>query len=106
MAAGSLTRQSAVQHAVLVGDLGIGGACAVVENLLDAAGRVGVEHEDLAEVGVRGLEQVEPVALGLAERLLVAEDDLFGVVVQLAEGDEAAPLLDDLPVPGTMKRCA
>jgi hypothetical protein len=46
-------------------------------------------------VRVRGLEQVEPVALGLGERLLVAEDDLLGVVVQLAEGDKAAPLLDD-----------
>ena len=85
-----------VQHAVLVGDLGVGGPGAVVQNLLDAAGRVGVEHEDLPEMRVRGLEQVEPVALGLAERLLVAEDHLLGVLVQLAEGDEAAPLLDDL----------
>jgi hypothetical protein len=93
MAAGSLTLPQPVEHAVLVGDLGFGGAVAVVENLLDAAGGVGVEHEDLPEVRVRGLEQVEPVALGLGEGLLVAEDHLFGVVVQLAEGDEsrAAP---------------
>ena len=84
----------AVQHAVFVGDFGVGGAAAVVENLLHAAGGIGVEHEDLAEVGARGLEQVEAVALGLGERLLMAEDDLVGIVVKLAEGDEAAALLD------------
>ena len=94
MAAGSLTRQSAMQDAVFVGDFGVGGAVAFVENLFDAAGGIGVEHEDLAEVGVRGLEQVEAVALGLGERLLVAEDNLLGVVVELAERDEAAAFLD------------
>ena len=86
----------AVQHAVLVGDLGFGGAVAFVENLLHAAGGVGVEHEDLAEVGVGGLEQVQAVALGLGERLLVAEDDLLGVFVDLAEGDKAAALFYDV----------
>src|SRR6202041_2936527 len=30
----------------------------------------------------------------LGESLLVAEDDLVGVIVQLAQGDEAAPLLN------------
>ena len=84
-----------MEDAVLVGDFGFGGAAAVVENLLHAAGGVGVEHEDLAEVGVGGLEQVEAVAFGLGKGLLVAEDDLLGVVVELAEGDKAAPLLDD-----------
>ena len=95
----------AVQNAVLVGDFGVGGTAAVVENLLHAAGRVGVEHEDLAEVRVGGLEQVEAVAFGLGERLLVAEDDLLGVLVELAEGDKAAPLLDLHRLPGTRKRC-
>jgi hypothetical protein len=84
-----------VQDAVLIGDFGFGGAVAVVENLLHAAGGVGVEHEDLAEVRVGGLQQVKPVALGLGEGLLVAEDDLLGVVVELAESDEAAALLHD-----------
>ena len=93
MAAGIADAPQAVQHAILVGDFGFGGAVPVVENLLHAAGGVGVEHEDLAEVRARGLEQVEAVALGLGERLFVAEDDLLGVVVQLAEGDKAAPLL-------------
>ena len=40
-------------------------------------------------------EQVEPVALGLRQRLLVAEDDLVGVVVQLAQSDKSPPLLYD-----------
>jgi hypothetical protein len=55
-------------------------------------------------VRVRGLEQVEPVALGLGERLLVAEDHLLGVVVQLAQGDKAARSFT-ISVPGTLKRC-
>ncbi len=71
------------------------GPAPVVENLLHAAGRIRVEHEDLPEVRVRGLQQVEPVALGLGERLLVAEDHLVGVIVQLAQRDKAAPLLHD-----------
>ncbi len=82
-----------VQHAVLVGDLGLGRTGALVENLLHAAGRVRVEHEYLPEVRMGGLEQVEPVALGLGERLFVAEDHLLGVLVQFTDGDEAAPLL-------------
>src|ERR1035438_6236092 len=85
----------AVEDAVLVGDFGFGGPAAVEEGLFHAGGGVGVEHEDLAEVGVGGLEQVEAVALGLGEGLLVAEDDLFGVVMELAEGDKAAALFHD-----------
>ena len=84
----------AVQDAVLVGDFGVGGACTFVEDLFDAAGGIGVEHENLAEVGMGGLEQVQAVALGLGEGLLVAEDDLVGVLVKSAEGDEAAAFLD------------
>src|ERR1039458_1307130 len=84
-----------MQHTVVVGSLGVGGTGAVIQNLLDAAGRVGIEHENLAIMRVRGLEQLQSVTLGLAERLLVAEDDLFGVLMQLAEGDKTAPFLDD-----------
>ena len=68
----------AVQHAVLVGDLGLGWSVAVIEDGLDGAGGVGIEHEDLAEVGVGGLEKIEAVALGLGEGLLMTEDDLLG----------------------------
>ena len=83
----------AVKNAVLVGDFGLGGAVAVVEDLLDASGGVGVEHEDLSEVGAGGFEEVEAVVFGLGEGLLVAEDDLLGVLVELAEGNKTSPLL-------------
>ena len=84
----------AVQNAVFVGDFCIGGTGAVVENLFNAAGRVGVEHEDLAEVGAGGLEQVETIAFRFGEGLLVAKYDLVGILMQTAEGDESAALLD------------
>ena len=102
MAAGSLISPEAMQHAVFVGDFRFGGAVAVVENLFDAAGGVRVEHEDLAEVRVGRFEQVETIALGLGQGVLVPENDLLGVVVQFAEGDKAAPLLDYIAVPGTL----
>ena len=54
-----------VQHTVLVGDFGFGGAAAVVENFFHAAGGVGVEHENLSKMRTSGLQQIEPVALGL-----------------------------------------
>ena len=40
------------------------------------------------------LQQIQPVPLGLAQRLLMAEDHLLAVIVYLADGDKAAPLLD------------
>lgn len=46
-------------------------------------------------VGARSLQQIQPVGLGLGERLFVSEDHLFGILVQLAQGDEAAPFLHD-----------
>ena len=54
----------AVQNTVLVGDLSFSGTVAFVQNLFNAAGGVRIEHEDLAEVGMGGLEQVQAVALG------------------------------------------
>ena len=55
-----------VQRAIVVGSLGVGRTGAVVQNLFDAAGRVGIEHENLAKMRARGLKQLQPVALGLA----------------------------------------
>ena len=55
---------------------------------------VGVEHVDLLAVGAGGLEEGEAVGLVLGEGLLVAVDDLVGVVVEMAEGDESAALPD------------
>ena len=57
-------------------------------------GGVGVEHVDLLAVGAGGLEEGETVGLVLGEGLLVAVDDLVGVVVEVAEGDEAAAFAD------------
>ena len=84
----------AMQDAIFVGNFSIGGACVIVENLFHAAGGIGVKHEDLAEVGAGGLEQVEAIAFGLGERLLVAEDHLVGIFMKAAEGDEAAAFFD------------
>ena len=53
-------------------------------------GGVGVEHVDLLAVGPGGFEEGEAVGLVLGEGLFVAVDDVFGVVVEVAEGDKAA----------------
>ena len=80
----------AVDGAVLVGDFGDGRrGGGLIEQGVDGAGRVGIEHEDGFEVGVGVLEQLHAVLLGTGEGLLVAEDDARGVVFHLAEGDEA-----------------
>ena len=95
----------AVDDVVLVGDLEVGrrwaGCCSAgvspgVSKMRFSAVNVGVgvEHVDLLAVGAGGLEEGEAVGLVLGEGLLVAIDDLVGVVVELAEGDEAAALAD------------
>ncbi len=97
----------AVDDAVLVGDFEVRGAgvfeltaAGVLvpfdseDQLFGGEGGVGVEHVDLLAVGAGGLEEGEAVGLVLGEGLLVAVDDLFGVVVEVAEGDEAAALAD------------
>ena len=67
----------------------MGGAGRPVEQGVDGARRVGVQHEDGFEVGVGVLEQFHAVLLGTGEGLLVAEDDARGIFFHLAEGDEA-----------------
>ena len=74
--------------------LGWGFAWGVEEEVVDLGFGVGVEHVDLLAVGAGGLEEGEAVGLVLGEGLLVAVDDLVGVVVELAEGDEAAAFAD------------
>ena len=64
------------------------------DQLLGGEAGVGVEHVDLLAVGAGGLEEGEAVGLVLGKGLLVAVDDLVGVVVEVAEGDEAAALAD------------
>ena len=90
-----------VDDAVLVGDGEVGGvvveavgAISAEDELFGGEGGVGVEHVDLLAVGAGGLEEAHAVGLVLGEGLLVAVDDLVGVVVEVAEGDEAAALAD------------
>ena len=97
----------AVDDVVLVGDLSGArrlravSAFGVEEQVVGLGFGVGVEHVDLLAVGAGGLEEGEAVGLVLGEGLLVAVDDLVGVVVELAEGDEAAAFADFV-VPGTV----
>ena len=86
---------NAVNYAVFVGNFGVGGSGAVV-GVLDATGRVRVEHEDLAEVGVSGLEQIKAIAFWFGESLLMAKDNLVSVIVELAEGDETTTFLNGI----------
>ena len=64
------------------------------DELFGGEGGVGVEHVDLLAVGAGGFEEGEAVGLVLGEGLFVAVDDLVGVVVEVAEGDEAAAFAD------------
>ena len=74
-------------------------ACLPVQRGFDSAVGVAVEHEDLAEVCARGLEQLEPIRFGAGERLLVTMNNPRGVVLEAAQGDEASPQLPTLLVP-------
>ena len=56
-----------------------------------------VKQEKLLVVRASGAEQVEAVGLGLGQSLLVAEDDLGGVVLDAAQSDESAALEVSLP---------
>ena len=91
----------AVDDVVLVGDFEVGGGApvGVEDEVFGGEGGVGVEHVDLLAVGAGGFEEGEAVGLVLGEGLLVAVDDLVGVVVEVAEGDEAAAF------PGMVVRC-
>ena len=93
MSPGSLIRERRCRDAVFVGDLEFGaGIGAEEQSARLSAGRIGVEHEDLPEVGAGRAQQIEPVGLRFGQRLFVAKDDLLGVVIKFAEGDEAAAL--------------
>ena len=93
----------AMHDAVLVGDGEVGGlgvrpstfpeVCLVLlaeDQFFRGESGVGVEHVDLLAVGAGGFEESEAVGLVLGEGLFVAVDDLVGVVVEMAEGDESA----------------
>ncbi len=71
---------------------GFAGAAGAEDEFFGGEGGVGVEHVDLLAVGAGGLEEGEAVGFVFGEGLFVAVDDLVGVVVEVAEGDEAAAL--------------
>ena len=52
----------------------------LLQQLADFVRRIAVDHEDELAMAPRGLQQVQAVGLGLAQRLLVPEDNLAVVI--------------------------
>jgi hypothetical protein len=77
-----------MDDSIFVGDRDIG-ICGSVEQGFYLA-RVLVKHKNLAKVGAGGAEQVEAIGFRFGEGLFVAEDDTGGIILNAAEGDEAA----------------
>ena len=64
---------NAVHRAVLVGDFGQRRRLrGLIQQRVDRARAVRIQHEDLAEVRVRVAQQLQPILLGAGQRLLVA----------------------------------
>ncbi len=75
---------------VLVGDARQRlGARGVLQDAIDLAFGIRIEHEELAEMGVAVAQQREPVLLRTRERLLVAVDDALRIILHRAQPDEA-----------------
>ena len=68
---------------------GAGARCRL-ERINDAAGVVGEQQEDLAEVGARGAVQTQAVELRAGMRALVRKDDALREVGEAKPRDEAA----------------
>ena len=84
-----------VSHAVYIGRVVFRGPLdRAAEEGVDRVFRVRVEHEYLAELGPRGAHQVQPVGLGAGQSPLVGLHSP-AELLQLAQGDEAAPRLGD-----------
>src|SRR5437764_952526 len=77
-----------VDDTVLVGDLDIRGSLGR-EQAINLAG-IAVQHKDLSEVSTGSTQEVQAVSLGLREGLLVTMDEVRGVVLDVAQGDETA----------------
>ena len=82
----------AVPRAVFVRDLrDRRGLRRLVEQRVDRAGRVRIQHEELPEMGVRVAQQLQTVLLRTGERLLVPMHHAGRILLQSAERDEALP---------------
>ena len=62
------------------------------ERALDFTRRVAVEHEKLAEVRARVLQQFQPVGLRAAQRFFMAMHQVRGIILKMKKRDKAAPL--------------
>ena len=79
----------AVDRAVLVRDLRYRRQRRrLIQQRVDGAFGIGIQHEDLPAVRVRVAQQLEPVLLRPRERLLVPVHHAGGVVLHRAQGDE------------------
>ena len=77
-------------RAVLVGDIAGGLRLrGFVQQTVDLTRRVGVQHEELAEVRVRVAQQFQPVLLRAGQGLLVPVDDARRILLHRAQSDEA-----------------
>ena len=63
----------------------------LVEQRVNRAGRVRIQHKELPEMGVRVPQQLQTVFLRSRERLLVAMHHAGRILLQSAERDEALP---------------
>ena len=60
-----------------------------IQQRVDGASGVGIQHEELPAVRVRVAQQLQPVLLRSRERLLVPVHHAAGVVLHRAQGDES-----------------
>src|SRR5271157_1543052 len=80
-----------MDHIVLVSHFNVGKAVLPQGGVGRTCG-VAVQHKNLPKMRSGGTQKVEAVCLGLAERLLMAEDDFLVVFFKLAGGNEAPAL--------------
>jgi len=83
-----------VGHSIFIGHFDLWRRSSRKQDLLRGQGRIGVQHENLSEVGPRRAQQVQPVRLGFGKRLFVAENHLLAVIAHFAQADERPALMD------------
>ncbi len=85
-------RPEAMAHVVFVAHLKVGGmARHLGQGIIDLAGRLVVQHENLPKVRLGGSQQLQSVGLGSGVRLLMPEDHAGLVGLELAQTNESSP---------------
>ncbi len=64
----------------------------LIQHPVDGKLRIGIQHEDLAEVGVRMAQQFHAIFFRTGERLFMAMDHAGGIIFHRAQTDEPLPL--------------